>query len=332
MIENGTRPDVLHVQGRMSRGYGIIPKIPMQDKRLTIEAKAIYSYFCSYAGAGATAFPSRDKILYDLGISKDRFYKHFNLLKKYGYIEVAKNTDNTGKFKNNIYTLVEMIEPCHENKDTAKKPCPYFPDTENKDTKNNIFIINNLKNNMMENQQSESRSKSEQKADKTLTIDTESHIQKEITGKEKRLPEIAKPTKASDSESQYPVNQNIQYSKDDYNAYREIVQENIHYSDFLISRPRDIEMVDELVNAMLDVICTEGTTVKINGEQKSRAMVKSQYLKIGYEDIEHILDRYKDQRHKITHVHAYLKTMLYTCKQENSHYYTNAVRADGVVW
>jgi hypothetical protein len=83
---------------------------------------------------------------------------------------------------------------------------------------------------------------------------------------------------------------------------------------------------------MLDVICSKGDTVKIGGEEKSRAMVKSQYLKVGYEDIEHILDRYKDQRHKITHVHAYLKTMLYTCKQENSHYYTNAVRADGLVW
>jgi hypothetical protein len=44
-----TNQDVLQVQGRMTLGYGIIPKIPMHDPRLTIESKAIYSYFCSYA-------------------------------------------------------------------------------------------------------------------------------------------------------------------------------------------------------------------------------------------------------------------------------------------
>ena len=69
--------DLLQVQGRMALGYGIIPKLAMQDQRLTIEAKAIYSYFCSYAGAGTTAFPGRNKILHDLKISKDRYYNHF---------------------------------------------------------------------------------------------------------------------------------------------------------------------------------------------------------------------------------------------------------------
>jgi hypothetical protein len=83
--------------------------------------------------------------------------------------------------------------------------------------------------------------------------------------------------------------------------------------------------VDELINCMLDVICSHGDTVKINGEQKDRGLVIEHYLSLRYEDINHILDKYKEQRHRIKHLHAYLKTMLYTVKQEIDHYHTNEV-------
>lgn len=338
MSENGTRPDVLQVQGRMSRGYGIIPKIPMQDKRLTIEAKAIYSYFCTYAGAGTQAFPSRDKILYDLQISENRYYKHFNLLKQYGYIEVTKNTDSTGKFKNNIYTLVEMIQSHRQNEGTAKPylqnpgmdiPSMENPRLENEGTKNNIVKINNFKMNTLESQ---SQSQTEQKTDLTMTVDSEASTQEKIPKTEKELPSIPTPVSKEFERSTSTISINTQYSQDDYTTYKAILQDNIGYSDFLISHRTEIDLVNELIDCMLDVICTDKPTVRINGEEKNRSIVKSQYLKVNYSDIEHVLDRYKNQRHKITHVHSYLKTMLYTCKQENGHYYTNAVRADGVVW
>ena len=90
--------DKLQCQGIKSKGYGIIYKSIMLDRSLTIEAKAIYSYFCSYAGAGDTAFPSVSKIVYDLNISEDRYRKHFNLLKKYDYIRVQQIKDNS-KFR-----------------------------------------------------------------------------------------------------------------------------------------------------------------------------------------------------------------------------------------
>ena len=51
--------DQLLVEGINCMGYGIIPKYVMLDPDLTIEAKAIYAYFCSFAGSGNTAFPSR---------------------------------------------------------------------------------------------------------------------------------------------------------------------------------------------------------------------------------------------------------------------------------
>ena len=127
--------DILQVQGINTKGFGMIPKLVMQDKRLTAEAKAIYGYFCSYAGAGRTAFPSRDRIVADLGMSKSRFYRHYNLLKKYGYIQVEQERKN--QFKRNIYTLLESV------------PCPHYGYTQNEDTQNR-----DMKNNIIKNKQS----------------------------------------------------------------------------------------------------------------------------------------------------------------------------------
>ena len=87
-------------------GFGILPKYIMLDPDLTIEAKTIYAYFCSYAGNGNTAFPSRSKIIFDLGINKDTYYKHFDLLTKQGYITTQQSIGDNSRFSNNIYTLV----------------------------------------------------------------------------------------------------------------------------------------------------------------------------------------------------------------------------------
>lgn len=123
----GDFKDILKVEGVHAKGYGIISKIVMQDKRLSIEAKAIYSYFCSYAGSGNQAFPSVSRIVNDLCISKSRYYKHFKSLKDYDYVRVVqKNVE--GSFGSNIYTLV--------SKPDTDLPSTSFTDTLNADTQN----------------------------------------------------------------------------------------------------------------------------------------------------------------------------------------------------
>ena len=64
--------DILKVVGINSKGYGNIPKLVMQDRRITPEAKCIYGYFASYAGMGNSAFPSVSKIMYDLCMGNNR--------------------------------------------------------------------------------------------------------------------------------------------------------------------------------------------------------------------------------------------------------------------
>lgn len=139
--ENEDCQDKIVMQGINSKGFGIIPKLVMQDRRLSIQAKAIYAYLCSYAGNGETAFPSRNKILFDLCINKDTYQKYLKQLKDYGYIKVQK-VRKDGRFIRNLFILMQIIEPCPEI------PCPKISDTVISDT---VFSDNNNNNNINKN-------------------------------------------------------------------------------------------------------------------------------------------------------------------------------------
>lgn len=108
-IINSNFIDELKVEGVNFLGFGVIPKKVMLDQELTCEAKAIYAYFCSYAGSGNTAFPGYKKIISDLKINKDSYYKHLKLLVEQGFIKIEQKHLKSGigkGFANNIYTLV----------------------------------------------------------------------------------------------------------------------------------------------------------------------------------------------------------------------------------
>ena len=140
--------DVLKVIGINSKGYGNIPKLVMQDRNLTIEAKAIYAYFASYAGAGTNAFPGRSKILYDLGISESRYYRHFKLLTDAGYITVEQ-IRNVNKWAHNLYILNAEVVPCPQNEGTKKVTLlhPQNEGTQNEGTQNKGTNTNSSKKN-----------------------------------------------------------------------------------------------------------------------------------------------------------------------------------------
>lgn len=97
---------MLREHGIKFKGYGVLPKYVMFDKDLTAESKGLYALICSYAGDKNYAYPSRNTITTQLGIGKDRFYRHFALLLEQGYIEKEHHRNEHRKFSHNVYILV----------------------------------------------------------------------------------------------------------------------------------------------------------------------------------------------------------------------------------
>lgn len=112
--------DLLRVEGIMSQGFGLSPKIVMRDQRLSIEAKAIYSYIVSFAGGGNQSFPGRDMMVEELGISVKRYYKHLQLLIDCDYLRIEREKGENGMFGRNIYTIVANPESDYTVSDTVK--------------------------------------------------------------------------------------------------------------------------------------------------------------------------------------------------------------------
>ena len=121
-------------------GFGTIPKSVMQSQEISIKAKAVYAYFCSFTGAGDSCFPSRNKICTDLEISKDSLTKYIRELREAGLLKIEQEKSD-GRFLRNVYTLTDAKNTVSENTVSENSV------SEKLATKNNSIKNNSIKNN-----------------------------------------------------------------------------------------------------------------------------------------------------------------------------------------
>ena len=95
--------DKVKVTGVDAKGYGKVYKLAMRDTTLSLVAKALLAYLCSYAGSGTSAFPRREKILRDMGINKDTFCKYMKALEQQSYI--TRHKTNSGS----VYEIMQFV-------------------------------------------------------------------------------------------------------------------------------------------------------------------------------------------------------------------------------
>lgn len=278
--------DILQAEGINSKGFGVLPKMVMQDDRLSIFAKAIYGYFCSYAGAGKQAFPRVAKIVKDLGISRNAYYKHFNQLRDCGYVK-ADQKRISGKLSHNIYTLMQTVEqpasPCTTSWDTMTRDTTAW-DTMKRDA---------YKSNSIEKEHSlKSNSQSRQSAQAGQGRQDERNITQEIE------------------------------------TYTALIQDNIGYEDFREAQPFDMALVDEIVSVIVDVLVSDSSHVRVDGEDKPRELVRSVFMKLSYAEVDHVVGQFKGLTERVRKKRQYFITMLYNSRHELDAHYTNEVRSD----
>jgi hypothetical protein len=121
---------VVQLEGTVyEEGYGMVAKKVMRDKELTVQAKAIYAYLCTYAGSKdmtqREAFPGVSLMKHELGIkSDDTYYKHRNQLVKKGYLKIDQVRGEGSKFAKCIYKIMAIAQPVPdgESEEEPKKP------------------------------------------------------------------------------------------------------------------------------------------------------------------------------------------------------------------
>ena len=110
--------------------------------------------------------------------------------------------------------------------------------------------------------------------------------------------------------------------------YREILLENIEY-DYLCRDDRlDRDMLNELVELMVDTVCSNREMIRVAGDDYPAEVVRSRFLKLNASHIEYVLDRMRENTTYVRNIKKYLLAALYNAPVTMDSYYTSLVSHD----
>ena len=117
-------------------------------------------------------------------------------------------------------------------------------------------------------------------------------------------------------------------SKGEMDAYREMIRENIDYDSFVRERPYDAGQLDEMVELMVEAVCSTKETIRVAGNDFPQAVVKSRLLKLDREHIVFVFDCLKENTTQVRNMKQYLLTVLYNAPATIENHYAAQVNHD----
>lgn len=115
---------------------------------------------------------------------------------------------------------------------------------------------------------------------------------------------------------------------DEREQYRELIRDNLEIDILSKDRRYDLDRINELVEIMLDAVCSTSPTIRINGEDMPQPVVKSRFLKLDSGHIDYVLQAMNDCPSDIRNIRAYLLTALYNASLTIDNYYSACVNYD----
>ena len=137
-------------------------------------------------------------------------------------------------------------------------------------------------------------------------------------------------TEESNTDSMnYPsINLDRMDGTDERSEYEELIKENIGFDYLIRNYHYDRDRLQEIVDIILDVVCSCAETIRINGEDIPVAVIKSRYLKLNDSHIEYVIDSMAKNPSDIRNIRAYLLTALYNAPVTIDNYYSALVNHD----
>ena len=115
---------------------------------------------------------------------------------------------------------------------------------------------------------------------------------------------------------------------DQRQQYKDLIMENISYDTLLYDYPYDQDILSEILELMVDVVCTTKPTVRIYGDDKPAEVVRSQFLKLDSEHIRFVMGGLKENTTRIRNMRQYLLATLYNAPLTIGNYYRSLVSHD----
>ena len=290
-------------------GYTVMSNHHLRNRDLTLKAKGLLSQMLSlpdnwdYTLAGLSRI-NREKI--------DAIREAVRELEKAGYIVRSRERDKKGRLRGADYIIYEQPQP----------PVLDLPTLENPTLDNPTLEKPMLENPTLENpmqlnkdiQRTDLPKKEKSNTDISITHSIPIHSLKPLPFDG----DAAEPErKGTEAKTQSAVE-----------IYLEIIKENIEY-DILVENPHmDKDRLDEIVDLILETVCTARKTLRIAGDDYPAELVKSKFMKLNSSHIEFVLDCMRENTTKIRNIKQYLRAVLFNAPSTIDSYYTSLVAHD----
>ena len=104
-------------------------------------------------------------------------------------------------------------------------------------------------------------------------------------------------------------------------SYELYFRKQLCIDDLKLSYPYDHGRIDEILELLVDTVCSNAATIRCAGEDRPAEVVKSRFMKLDYGHIQYVLDSIHDNTTDIRNIKAYMLTTLYNALMTIDHYY-----------
>lgn len=111
-------------------------------------------------------------------------------------------------------------------------------------------------------------------------------------------------------------------------TYREIILENIEYDILIQDKQADHDRLDEIVELLVDTVCSARQTIRIAGDDFPIEVVKSRLLKLDSGHIQYVLDCMSQNTTYVRNIKKYLLAALFNAPSTIGNYYSSLVNHD----
>ena len=287
-----------------NKGYTVMSNHHLRNKELSLKAKGLLSQMLSlpedwdYTLAGVSHI-NREKI--------DAIREAIKELERAGYIVRSRERDEKGRLRGADYVIFEQPQtepildlPTLENptleKPTLEKPTLENPTQLNKDIQKTDLSKKEKRNTDLSNTDS--------------------------------IPILSPNPSPFDGEAATPPERKRTEAADAYAVYEEIIKDNIDYDILLLDNSMEKDRIDEIVDLMLETVCTRRKTIRIAGDDYPAELVKAKFMKLNSEHIRFVLDCMRENTTKVRNIKQYLKAALFNAPSTIGNYYTSLVAHD----
>ena len=109
-------------------------------------------------------------------------------------------------------------------------------------------------------------------------------------------------------------------------TYEKIIKNNIDYD--IIVNNYSKAWLDEIVAVMVDVVCSDEPTIRINKQEYPHEVVKSRFLKINSTHIEYIDMALRSNTSDVRNIRAFLITTIYRSFETADNWFSAKVQYD----